>query len=44
MYNIWRGDLMEGFLPYRFGGLILGGAYFQNFTVFTPHARNGQLK
>ena len=33
---------MEGFLHYRFGGLILileglthGGAYFQNFTVFS---------
>ena len=25
---IWRGDLMEGFLCYRFGGLIFGGAYF----------------
>ena len=26
---IWRGDLTEGFLCYRFGGLILlfGGAY-----------------
>ena len=22
-----RGDLMEGFLHYRFGGLIFGGAY-----------------
>ena len=32
---IWRGDLMEGFLSYRFGGLILGGAYFLNFTVNT---------
>ena len=37
---IWRGDLTEGFLHYRFGGLIFGGAYthggayFQNFTVF----------
>ena len=35
---IWRGDLMEGFLCYRFGGLFLeghihGGAYFRNFTV-----------
>ena len=26
---IWRGDLMEGFLRYRFGGLIFGGAYTQ---------------
>ena len=25
---IWRGDLTEGFLRYRFGGLIHGGAYF----------------
>ena len=30
----WRGDLTEGFLRYEFGGLIFGGAYFQNFTVF----------
>ena len=25
---------MEGFLCYEFGGLIHGGAYFRNFTVF----------
>ena len=31
---IWRGDLTEGFLRYWFGGLIRGGAYFRNFTVF----------
>ena len=36
---IWRGDLTEGFLRYWFGGLYLeglihGGAYFRNFTVF----------
>ena len=24
---IWRGDLTEGFLHYRLGGLIFGGAY-----------------
>ena len=30
---IWRGDLTEGFLRYRFGELIFGGAYFRNFTV-----------
>ena len=24
---IWRGDVTEGFLRYRFGGLIFGGAY-----------------
>ena len=28
------GDLTEGFLRYEFGGLILGGAYFRNFTVY----------
>ena len=37
---IRRGDLTEGFLRYDFGGLIFGGglihggAYFRNFTVF----------
>ena len=31
---IRRGDLTEGFLRYDFGGLIFGGAYFLNFTVF----------
>ena len=31
---IWRGDFTEGFLRYEFGGLIFGGAYFRNFTVF----------
>ena len=30
---IWRGDLAEGFLRYRFGGLIFGAAYFWDFTV-----------
>ena len=30
---IWRGDLTEGFLRHWFGWLILGGAYFPNFTV-----------
>ena len=24
---IWKGDLTEGFLRYRFGGVIFGGAY-----------------
>ena len=32
---IRRGDLTEGFLRYDFGGLIFGGAYFRNFTVFS---------
>ena len=31
---IWRGDLREGFWRYRFRGLIFGGAYFRNFTVY----------
>ena len=30
---IRKGDLTEGFLHYKFGGLIHGGAYFRNFTV-----------
>ena len=30
---MWRGDLTEGFLRYRFRVLIFGGAYFRNFTV-----------
>ena len=30
---IQRGDLTEGFLGYRFGALIFGGAYFRNITV-----------
>ena len=48
---IWRGDLTEGFLRYRPGGLIHGGAYFRNFTVFESLAiyivkikRNGPVK
>ena len=36
---IWRGDLTEGFLHYRFGGLIFGGAYFRNFTVLRRSRR-----
>ena len=31
---ISTGDLTEGFLRYQIGGLILGWAYFRNFTVF----------
>ena len=31
---IWRGDLTEGVLRHGFWGLIFGGAYFRNFTVF----------
>ena len=29
---IWRGDLTEGFLRYRFGRHIFAGAYFWNLT------------
>ena len=41
---IRRGDLMEGFLRYDFGGLYLeglihGGAYFRNFTVLSLEFR-----
>ena len=32
LYIRW-GDLTDGFLRYDFGGLIIGGAYFRNFTV-----------
>ena len=38
---IWRGDLTEGFLRYRIGGLIFGGAYFRNFTVLHIVSRTG---
>ena len=40
---IWRGDLTEGFLRYRFGGLIFGGAYFRNFTVISIRKQNGSV-
>jgi len=33
----WRGNLMEGFLRYESGALILGGAYFRNFMVAQEH-------
>ena len=32
---IRSGDLTEGFLRYEFGGLMFGGAYCLNFTVFS---------
>ena len=41
---IRRGDLTEGFLCYDFEGLIHGGAYFRNFTVFFPVCRIFFLK
>ena len=36
---IWRGDLTEGFLRYWIRGLIFGGAYFWNFTVFKSKSK-----
>ena len=40
-----RGDLTEGFLRYRFGGVrgIQGGAYFRNFTVSTDFCTQGNV-
>ena len=35
---ISRGDLTEGFSRHWFGGLIFGGAYFRNFTVFVDQS------
>ena len=32
-----EGQFNGGFLRYEFGGLIFGGAYFRNFTVFHIH-------
>ena len=34
---IRRGDFTEGFLRYRFGGVIFGGAYFRNFTAYKKY-------
>ena len=34
--HIPRGQFNGGFLRYEFGGLIIGGAYFRNFTVVKP--------
>ena len=41
---IWRGDLTEGFLPYWFGGLIFGGAYFRNFMVIHWQAAHSRYR
>ena len=40
---IWRGNLMEGFLHHWFRGLIFGGAYFRNFTVYMDVAKSHLL-
>ena len=34
LYIYLDGRLNGGFLRYEFGGLIHGGAYFRNFTVY----------
>ena len=39
---IQRDDLTEGFLRYDFDGLIFGGAYFRNFTVFSTKSFSDQ--
>ena len=46
---IWRGDLTEGFLRYRFGGLIFGGAYtwkglFSEFYGMLTNLRSSESK
>ena len=43
---IWRGDLTESFLRYRFRGLIFGGAYtwrglFSEFYGILTHTSSG---
>ena len=40
---IWRGDLTKGFLRWRFGGLIDGGAYFSNFTAYKQQSTQCNL-
>ena len=45
---VWRGDLTEDFLRYKFGGLIFGVAYtwrglFSDFTVFQGVNKRKQL-
>ena len=47
---VWRGDLTEGFLRYRFGGLIFGGSYtwrglFSEFYgIHSSHDRSKTIK
>ena len=40
---IWKSDLTEGFLRYRFGGPIFGVAYFRNFTVYFSDVSNSLI-
>ena len=42
---IWRSDLTEGFVRYRFGGLIFGGAYTWRglFSEFYGSLRTGTV-
>ena len=47
---IWRGDLTEGFLRYRFRGLVFGGAYTRRslfsefYDIFYPDSCGRHLK
>ena len=47
---IWRGDLTEGFLRYRFRGLVFGGAYTRRslfsefYDIFYPDSCERHLK
>ena len=40
---IWRGNLTEGFVRYRFGGLIFGGAYTRRglFSELYDNCKDG---
>ena len=40
---MWRGDLTEGFLRYRFGELIFGGAYQGAKKVSFTACHSGKL-
>ena len=40
---IWRGYLTEGFLRYRFGGLIFGGAYTWRGLFSEFHGRQRRV-
>ena len=41
---IWRGNLTEGFLRYRFGGLIFGGAYTRRGLFSEFYVSDAALK
>ena len=39
-----EGRFNGGFLRYHFGGIIFGGAYFRNFTVYQQHGRKNNIR